>query len=110
MKRLFFILSTLVTMTACGMSEDQYIDELVEIYCNNDVDCYSAEVLEANVGYTTVDECFETYEESFHDYAPEGCEFDRDAAQECLDLMYTMTCDDWTTGNIPDCPPVYLCG
>ena len=91
--RNLLLMSSLLALGACGMSEDKFADKFAEAYCDQisecgvDIDCPEA-------GGTEV---------------PDTCEYDKGNAKDCINGEWG--CDDNDFPTIPDaCANVYDCG
>ena len=93
----------LVTLFACGYSEDDYVEDYIDVACGLWDECglYSE--------YFTREMC-ESIEDTV--YADTGgtweCTFNADVAQDCIAAWEELTCDDLQAGNLPSiCYQVY---
>ncbi len=101
MKRLLLALTAIALTTACGITEDEYAEEFINIFCDLAEECYDEITLTA-LGFSTADECVDLYSDLGEDTGGEDtCEFDSDAAQTCLDEYSALTCDDLNAGTTP---------
>ena len=101
----FLLATSLVALTACGMSEDKYNEESIRLSCEFIIECYADLEL-----YADVDECIADVTADQED-PPEGCEYDAKAAKDCLSGLDEMACP--AEGDLPEtpaaCEDVYVC-
>ena len=93
----FLSIAAVVTLAACGYSEDRFNDDLTEAWCEHLVECDLTE--------DTIDECIaEAGDEDTSDFA--DCDFDSQAARDCVQAVQGLECPD--TGEFSMLPAV--CG
>jgi len=85
-----WVVSLVVAVAGCSLSEGRYVEEFVELDCTYALDCYDEAVL-SFLGWDSLEVCMD-------DLGPEvtaegeGCLFDRKAAKECLKKLEERTC------------------
>ena len=89
--------------TGCGYTAEEFQADYAEAHCAVYDQCALLGVSEI---YTSLEDCVAQVEASV---AVETCEFDRETAQECVDALNTMSCDDlyddaWPGSCAAACP------
>jgi len=101
----FLLATSLVALTACGMSEDKYNEESIRLSCEFIIECYADLEL-----YDSVDACITELTDELQDPAS-GCEYDSKAAKDCLSGLEDLECP--AEGETPTtpvaCDEVYVC-
>ena len=111
MKYLPFIAASL--MIGCGLSQEKFETEYIDLSCDKVFECFSAEDIEAAGEFWTLGadaaECSTILNDQAAEAEDAECEYDAAAAQACLDASADLSCDDYLAGNLPaDCSKV--CG
>lgn len=100
---------SLLGLAACGYSEEKYAEDYAAAICDNLSGCeadivaaYVALGMDEATAQATFDTTYTaTCEAAATDDGEDGddaCEFDSDAAHECVDGVKAMSCDFWSTG------------
>jgi hypothetical protein len=102
---------SLVFLAACGMSEEQFAEEMVAASCNKMVECFGDELLVA-MGYDSVDECIAGgSEEAEAEVATEDCaNYDAKKARECIEQFESVSCDSLNDGSADLSACETMCG
>jgi hypothetical protein len=97
-------------LAACGgsISEDKFLDKLAQKTCDLAFEC--ADEKDIDPKFNDEGECVEFIKGLTQ---PQGdnadCEYDGDAANDCLDAIDELECDD-DAEDIPECDDVYSAG
>jgi hypothetical protein len=96
-----------VLLPACGLSEDNFLDKFANKSCDLYFDC--EDELEYDLKWDDKGECVEFFEGITQEQGDEAdCEYDEDAAHDCLAAIDDMECSDLDDGDsIPECEDVY---
>jgi hypothetical protein len=84
----------MVATTSCGVDSENFNQRYARVICSRIWDCHEAT---AEWAFDSKDECRELYEESFgSEFTQEEYEdcYDWDYADECLNELRHMDCDD----------------
>jgi hypothetical protein len=106
MKYTILILSLVVftgaVLVGCAMSEDAFSDAYETSYCARAIECYDDATLEV-MGWADEADCLSFLDEAADDDddAP-VCTYVADFAQDCLDEVDAVSCDDFLTGTWMD--------
>jgi hypothetical protein len=100
------LLSSLIA-TGCGLSEDKFLDKASNKYCDLFFDC--EDDLDYELPWNDEGECVEFFKGNTQPKGEEAdCEYDEDAAQDCLSAIDELECNDLDDkGSIPECEHVY---
>jgi hypothetical protein len=91
------LLSTV--LAGCGMSEEDFSTQSIEITCQKFVECFDAEAI-ALLGFTNEEECIDLYTTAAEEAeTDDSCEFDGSKGQDCLDAWEAVTCEDMNAGT-----------
>ena len=106
MKARLLLLSSLVA-TGCGLSEDKFLDKVSNKYCDLFFDC--EEELDHELKWNDEGECVEFFKGISQPKGDEAdCEYDSEAAHDCLAAIDELECNDITDFEpIPECDDVY---
>ncbi len=94
-------LTLLVLLTACGVSEEEFLEEYVAASCDVLVDCE-----DAGISFVDATGCRTTYE-GFVEADTDDCDYDPKAARKCLREMAEPTCKVLTSDRRGQCAQVY---
>lgn len=95
-----------LTLTACGISAEDYNSRYSESYCEWALECLDSAVLDFN-GWTDLDTCVPDFGGRFA-ASHESCVYDSKAAKQCLKAMKKHPCT--SAPDVPDvCEVVFLC-
>jgi len=93
-------------LAACGLTEDNFPQRRAEVYCPRYLECAPQDTLDA-LGVATVDDCVAL--QTSGQATTEDCAFDARAAQDCLDVIEEVSCEDLVAQqNMPAC--LLVCG
>ncbi len=101
------LLGAIGLMVAC-MTEDKFETDYTNEVCSLWFECADDATLEL-LGWTSEQDCVDASETADDDDADEVvCTFDDKAAQDCLDELAAVTCDDFLVGSgYSSCMDVY---
>ena len=93
--RMLFAPVLLTTLLAgCGLSEEDFTSQSIEISCSKTFECYDSTITDL-LPYTTEEDCIAYFTDAADQTeADETCEFDSSKGQECLDAWDAVTCDE----------------
>ena len=97
------------TLVGCGVTEGNWPDKYADSFCNATESCEAA-VFDAD--YSNADDCRATVAGGFDPEAVDGCEFNSENAQDCLDALdrFAASCGDHDATVAGDqCGDVYDC-
>lgn len=80
-------------LAACEVTQENFPDRYFEIQCDRTRECYRA-YFEQNYD-DDAQECVETYQDAWDNFEDiyEACNFDEDAAAECLEAWRSESCE-----------------
>jgi len=96
-----------VALAACGgsISEDKFLDKLGKKLCQLEFEC--ADKADTEPKFNDEGECEEFWAGITQSQGGEAdCEYDGDAARDCLDAVDEIECNDEIDG-IPECDDVW---
>jgi hypothetical protein len=101
--RSFLIFS--LALYGCGIDRADFMNEYGEAYCDWKQECGKIDY------YGSRSECINEAEAEAFRYAPnaEGCSFDEDKAQTCLDGFEDLDCMETPSQDIPSCQQISDC-
>lgn len=92
----------LASVAACGVKEEEFVPEYVDLYCAAWLDCTDPAELVFD-GIDGVDYCLATFGPVFAEKA-ETCKLKKGKAKKCLDSMALLTCP--SEGALDDALPL----
>ena len=97
----------LLPLSACSISEEDFLQQYSELLCSQIYECVTEESLESiEAIYGSQENCASTVSEELQNELPEGLQFNAQSAQSCLDAFEATQCDD--SQPVPaDCDLVY---
>lgn len=108
-----------VVLTGCGVgtvTEDNFAEKAGQVECQILSKCMRA-YYESE--YSDMADCRDEVNDDYSDLADDlddrGCDFDEDEAQDCLDTVSTLTCEEYWEdvveegGRHKDCDKVWDC-
>lgn len=97
------MLLLLTALVGC-YSEADYAEGFTEVDCQLRLECYSEEAL-SYLEYSDVEGCMEYEADSIDKLAAEkeaeDCDYDREAARDCVDGMVELSCEDYLLNDFP---------
>ena len=107
----------LLLLAACAPSQEQFEDQSWQASCDLMFECITDEEREAMGDFwffgATVDDCYALIENAEDDTASSEpkCDYDKNAAKECLAGLEALTCDEFNDGSY-ETPPACadVCG
>jgi hypothetical protein len=98
------LVSLFALLAACGLSRDNFFDKFNGAVCEWTMECDEED---GDVVWDDQNECEEHYpivihESDYDNY--DDCDFDKDAAKDCLDAVRNLGCD--LTKELSDHPEV----
>lgn len=92
-------------LLACSseMSVGDYAQARSEVFCTRQAECYGL-----SPDDTCEDESFEVWMQQLNWALDEGCTFESETAQECIDTLWDSTCSVMASEPEP-CPQVMTC-
>jgi hypothetical protein len=94
----------ILALFACGVTERNFDERFAVAWCPVAFECADAE--ELAVLYADEAECRAVMSSGAADL--DACAFDARAAQDCLDAIEVMTCEEYDAGTPPAC--TLVCG
>lgn len=91
-RTLALLVLTLTGLSACAPSRDNFFNAYWEAMCDKKAEC--SETFENK--YASVEECVEVMDDDEQDLNDqyEECDYDKDEAKECLQLIEDIDCDE----------------
>ena len=104
----------LVIFLGCGPEEtsdeftsDQWLEDYPELFCAVQMECNSDRILDLYEGEES--QCVDAIrDQQTERIEQDGCGFDGDLGQVCIDALKDMTCEDWDEG-VGNCGEVVDC-
>ncbi len=111
---------------ATGLTEEQFVEAYIAGYCERALECFDAVTLEA-LGWATVDDCIESFEDPGDDddsagddddsagddddsTPTEDCVYTGEATHLCLQAIASASCEDFIAQTwLEDCEAVWDC-
>lgn len=100
------MLVPLLLLTGC-LTAESYLDRSVAITCERTLECNKAS-FEAN--WDDEADCRDDLRDALEDYyacLSDYCEFDKEAARECLSWAHEASCEEFATESDDDCAQVF---
>lgn len=91
-----------VGLAGCGYSDTSFINDYVDRHCDYALACYDEAALNF-LGWDTEDACADDFGPEFSSEGL-GCEFDKDAAKECIKQLKDVECA--AAGQDPEIPSI----
>ena len=86
----------LLFLAACGVSESNFVDRLVDAQCEAQQRCFESDTLERIVGASCPDVRYVAFSKVEEQCGTDlGGTFDVEAAQDCLDRWADLDCDSF---------------
>ena len=95
----------LLLLAACAPSQEQFEDQSWQASCDLMFECITDEEREAMGDFwffgETEDDCYALIDNAIEDTASSDsdCEYDKNAAKDCLSELEALTCDDFGNGT-----------
>ena len=105
MKLNLLLLSSVIATGCGGPSEEEFAEDAAKVVCEKMFECMDQKALDF-MGWDDEEACREDMQ---GDYEPgeSDCEYDADAANDCLDALEDSSCEDLKSGSsLPECDDV----